>query len=133
MTFALFLSLFLSHSLSLSLLHTHSHSLPLSLSIHYSSCIFFPLFEMFFCCLFFFCLFHCNIFLVFWYFVFSEKEKAHLAGNERVNCDAWLKRFRSRSPFSLFFFPFFRSFFVHPSSVIVNSPFPPTYHRRRVF
>lgn len=82
-------------------------TLTLSPSLRYSSCIFFfPLFEMSFVV---FCLFHRNIFLLFWYLVFSEKEMpiSHITNTLTATCVGSLKRFWSRSPFFFFCsFPF---------------------------
>lgn len=67
---------------------------------------FFPLFEMSFVV---FCLFHRNIFLLFWYLVFSEKEMpiSHITNTLTATCVGSLKRFWSRSPFFFFCsFPF---------------------------
>lgn len=67
---------------------------------------FFPLFEMSFVV---FCLFHRNIFLLFWYLVFSEKEIpiSHITNTLTATCVGSLKRFWSRSPFFFFCsFPF---------------------------
>lgn len=51
-----------------------------------------------------FCLFHCNIFLLFWYLVFSEKEMpiSHITNTLTATCVGSLKRFWSRSPFFIF-------------------------------
>lgn len=56
-----------------------------------------------------FCLFHRNIFLLFWYLVFSEKEMpiSHITNTLTATCVGSLKRFWSRSPFFFFCsFPF---------------------------